>query len=262
MQDKDDSPWDDAPSSSTTHAETEWTRLSSAFQNVRPPSPLCPDPGLIANQPQAGYRDGITAGKESALQQGFDAGFAQAGAPRGRELGILRGIASALLLHLSRAQAQAQAQTHPQSQTAIEEEEQKQAKPKAKAATATAMPAVREIVDALAAVRFADIAPAPPPDEAEHTHCAADEAKYEEEEEGGAAAAAEEGEQAREGEEEEAARPRRRSRSSSTGLGLGPSAGSTTTTIEDVRALRVRLEALLRESGLNVVDLNLESPAS
>lgn len=229
-QDTDDSPWDDdAPSSSTTpaHAEAEWTRLSSAFQNVRPPSPLSPvpTPGLIAtNQPQAGYRDGITAGKDGALQQGFDAGFAQAGAPRGRELGILRGLASALLLHLSRAQAQAQ--TQAQSQTAIEEEEQEQA----------AIPAVREIVDALAAVRFADIAPAPPPDEAEHTH-GADEAKCE----GGGA---EEGE------------ARRRS-----STGLGPSAGSTTTTIEDVRALRVRLEALLRKSGLNV-NLNLESPAS
>ncbi len=241
-QDTDDSPWDDAPSSSTTpaHAEAEWTRLSSAFQNVRPPSPLSPvTTRTHRHQPQAGYRDGITAGKDGALQQGFDAGFAQAGAPRGRELGILRGLASALLLHLSRAQAQAQ--TQAQSQTAIEEEqEQAKAKVKANAATA-AMPAVREIVDALAAVRFADIAPAPPPDEAEHTH-GADEGKCEE---GGA----EEG-GAREGEE-----ARRRS-----STGLGPSAGSTTTTIEDVRALRVRLEALLRESGLNV-DLNLESPA-
>jgi hypothetical protein len=44
-----------------------------------------------------GYRDGITAGKEAALQEGFDAGFANAGAPIGRELGILRGISSAIL---------------------------------------------------------------------------------------------------------------------------------------------------------------------
>ena len=50
---------------------------------------------------QAGYREGITAGKESALQEGFDAGFAQVGAPLGRELGILRGVASALVSFLA-----------------------------------------------------------------------------------------------------------------------------------------------------------------
>lgn len=37
------------------------------------------------------------AGKESALQEGFDDGFASAAASSGRELGVLRGIASALL---------------------------------------------------------------------------------------------------------------------------------------------------------------------
>jgi len=45
----------------------------------------------------AGYREGITAGKERTLQAGFDSGFASVGAPIGRELGILRGITSALL---------------------------------------------------------------------------------------------------------------------------------------------------------------------
>jgi hypothetical protein len=41
--------------------------------------------------------------------------------------------------------------------------------------------------------------------------------------------------------------------------GLGPSAHSTSkASIEDVRALRVKLETLLREAGLKV-DLNLES---
>ncbi len=50
---------------------------------------------------QAGYREGITDGKESALQEGFDAGFAQVGAPLGRELGTLRGIASALVHFLT-----------------------------------------------------------------------------------------------------------------------------------------------------------------
>ena len=50
---------------------------------------------------QAGYREGITAGKESALQGGFDEGFALVGAPLGREIGLLRGFASALLAFLT-----------------------------------------------------------------------------------------------------------------------------------------------------------------
>lgn len=62
--------------------DSEWSSLSANFTN-------------------AGYREGITAGKESALQQGFDEGFAGVGAPLGRELGILRGVASALLSFLT-----------------------------------------------------------------------------------------------------------------------------------------------------------------
>lgn len=81
-------------------------------------------------------------------------------------------------------------------------------------------------------MRFADIAPSPPPEEAEHLRVhAAEEGKSEEEE------------------EEVRRRPP---------TGLSSSAGPKATTIEDVRALRVRLEALLRQAGLNV-DLNLES---
>ena len=52
---------------------------------------------------QAGYRAGIIAGKESSLQEGFDTGFATIGVPIGRELGSLRGIASALTAFLSDA---------------------------------------------------------------------------------------------------------------------------------------------------------------
>lgn len=55
---------------------------------------------MLSNH-QVGYREGITAGKESALQQGFDDGFAQVGAPLGREIGILRGFAAALLSFLN-----------------------------------------------------------------------------------------------------------------------------------------------------------------
>jgi hypothetical protein len=43
-----------------------------------------------------GYREGITNGKELSLQEGFNAGFAQIGAPLGRRVGTLRGIINAL----------------------------------------------------------------------------------------------------------------------------------------------------------------------
>lgn len=89
----------------------------------------------IADSPlhQTGYREGITAGKESALQEGFDAGFAQIGVPLGRELGILRGVASAMLAFLS-SQSNADAMSSYISEA-------------------------RDIATRLADVRFSDIAP-------------------------------------------------------------------------------------------------------
>jgi len=51
----------------------------------------------------AGYREGITAGKEQALQRGFDGAFSSIGVPIGRRLGTLRGVARALLYLLSSA---------------------------------------------------------------------------------------------------------------------------------------------------------------
>ena len=101
------------------------------------------------------------------------------------------------------------------------------------------LPAVREIIEALASVRFADIAPPPPAEEVEHVRAharVAEEGKKKREEMEGEAG----GEVAREPTE------------------LTSSAGPKPTSIEDVRALRVRLEALLRQVGLKV-DLNLES---
>jgi hypothetical protein len=103
----------------------------------------------------------------------------------------------------------------------------------------------REIADALATVRFADIAPPPPPDEAEHTHrddagCNSEYGKGEQEQE-----------QKKEMEEEEEGEREG-------GDGGGGSARSPQLrTMEDVRALRVRLEMLLHQAGLQV-DLNLE----
>ncbi|KIY49931.1 hypothetical protein FISHEDRAFT_40318 [Fistulina hepatica ATCC 64428] len=72
-----ESPWDESADPATVK-NIEWSRMSSDFTN-------------------AGYREGITAGKEAALQEGFDAGFASVGVPLGRELGQLRGQTSALL---------------------------------------------------------------------------------------------------------------------------------------------------------------------
>ncbi|KAI0342300.1 hypothetical protein BDW22DRAFT_1429154 [Trametopsis cervina] len=74
----DDSPWGDDVQ--TLH-DSEWSKISSDFTN-------------------AGYREGITAGKEAHLQQGFDDGFAKVGTPVGREIGLLRGFASAVLSYL------------------------------------------------------------------------------------------------------------------------------------------------------------------
>lgn len=202
-------------------AEAEWTRLSSGFQNVSPPSPYKTTNHLL-DKSQAGYREGITAGKEGALQEGFDTGFAQTGGPLGRELGLLRGVASALLLHLSQTRTRTE-EPHTESES-----------------ESGASANVREIVDALAAVRFADIAPPPPPIHEEETeghghttHCVEDlKSGGRDGDDGGR-------------EEGEETSPR------SGGL------GSVGTTIEDVRALRVKLETLLRESGLKI-DLNLE----
>ena len=52
---------------------------------------------------QAGYREGITAGKEAASQEGFDVGFADVGVPIGRELGLLRGTSSVVLAFLQKS---------------------------------------------------------------------------------------------------------------------------------------------------------------
>ncbi|KAH8112035.1 hypothetical protein DFH11DRAFT_532854 [Phellopilus nigrolimitatus] len=68
-------------------ASREWSRMSDQFTS-------------------AGYREGITAGKESALQGGFDRGFADVGAPVGRHVGNLRGLAAGLLSFLDSSRHQ------------------------------------------------------------------------------------------------------------------------------------------------------------
>ncbi|KAF7297305.1 Yae1-N domain-containing protein [Mycena indigotica] len=109
-----ESPWDDDATAQTA-SDAEWDKISSEFTN-------------------AGYREGITAGKESALQEGFDAGFAQVGVPLGREIGHLRGIVSAVISFL---------------QSTFCERADKDA----------LLAEAREISASLADVRFSDIAP-------------------------------------------------------------------------------------------------------
>ncbi|KZV73669.1 hypothetical protein PENSPDRAFT_602493 [Peniophora sp. CONT] len=105
-----ESPWDE---NSSDVRDAEWTKISSDFTN-------------------AGYREGITSGKEDALQEGFDAGYAGVGLPLGRTLGLLRGRASALAAFLS-------TQTTPEAAQYAAE--------------------ARELADAFGRVRFTDIAP-------------------------------------------------------------------------------------------------------
>jgi len=78
-----DSPWDEDADGTALH-DVEWSRMSSDFTNV-------------------GYREGITAGKEAASQEGFDDGFANVGVPIGQELGVLRGVSSVILSFLKQS---------------------------------------------------------------------------------------------------------------------------------------------------------------
>ncbi|KAJ6526577.1 hypothetical protein DFH09DRAFT_1187530 [Mycena vulgaris] len=109
-----DSPWDDEANQETSR-DIEWTKISSEFTNV-------------------GYREGITAGKESALQEGFDTGFAGVGAPLGRDLGFLRGVSSALVAFLNSSVCH-----HVEKDSMLVE--------------------AREIAAGLAVVRFTDVVP-------------------------------------------------------------------------------------------------------
>jgi len=100
-----DSPWDADPNPSYAH-QSEWSKITSDFTNVRRPHSSNSIDSKTRNLifDQAGYREGITAGKESALQAGFDAGYAQVGVPLGREMGLLRGVALALMTFIDSPQ--------------------------------------------------------------------------------------------------------------------------------------------------------------
>lgn len=131
-----DSLWDENASDDAPR-DTEWTKMSSEFTNVR----LFQDfPGVhsLLNGAQAGYREGITSGKESALQEGFDSGFATVGAPIGREIGRLRGIVSGVLAFLTSSSLSAAKIEGHIVEAAVE---------------------ARDIASKLAELRFSDIAP-------------------------------------------------------------------------------------------------------
>ncbi|EAU88002.1 hypothetical protein CC1G_01649 [Coprinopsis cinerea okayama7 len=110
-----DSPWDDSIDDDVHRREVEWDNIASNFTN-------------------AGYREGITAGKEGALQEGFDSGFETTGAPLGREVGRARGIASAILSLLNDT-------------------------PHALGLDESAANDIRDIASQLSNIRFSDIAP-------------------------------------------------------------------------------------------------------
>lgn len=122
----DDSPWlDDDPHhphalSPALHtapnqiSQQEWEKLSSRYSDVSVP---CKSVDTLKSAHatsclQAGYRDGITAGKNSRLQTGFDQGFSLA-APYAREIGALRGIAASLLSLLTVPSANATKNARP-----------------------------------------------------------------------------------------------------------------------------------------------------
>lgn len=83
-----------------------------------------------------GYREGITAGKEAYLQQGFNDGFAHVGVPLGREIGLLRGFASAILAYLKSPTCNIEPSVH---ETLLQE--------------------TRTVAATLNQIRFSDIAP-------------------------------------------------------------------------------------------------------
>ncbi|KDQ62206.1 hypothetical protein JAAARDRAFT_30106 [Jaapia argillacea MUCL 33604] len=110
----DESPWADEGDGVGygSNPDVEWAKLSNDFTN-------------------AGYREGITAGKEASLQEGFDAGYAQTGAPLGRDIGLMRGTVAGLLSYVSLVS---------QGQDELVAE-------------------IRDISNQLANIRFSDIAP-------------------------------------------------------------------------------------------------------
>ncbi|KAF5376025.1 hypothetical protein D9615_007727 [Tricholomella constricta] len=118
-----DTPWDEGRDTDTAWKdvrEAEWAKMSNEFTNV-------------------GYREGITAGKEAAVQEGFDRGFEDVGAPLGRDIGLIRGRSSAILSFLI--------STSPTALNVADDEKE------------VLVLEAREIVSQLGNIRYSDIEP-------------------------------------------------------------------------------------------------------
>ncbi|KAG5653133.1 hypothetical protein H0H81_002125 [Sphagnurus paluster] len=115
-----DSPWDETHDTESHLREAEWAKMSSEFSD-------------------AGYREGITAGKEASVQEGFDIAFAQVGSPLGRDIGIARGRSSALLSFLISAPPDVLGLSEGAKEALVQE--------------------AREIVAGLVNIRYSDIEP-------------------------------------------------------------------------------------------------------
>lgn len=85
-------------------------------------------------------------GKEEALQEGFDDGFAGYGAPSGRDIGTLRGVAAALLFYMHNIPASKDPDTEQGDTTTRVERETQQKEAKM-------------IVSELATVKLLDVLP-------------------------------------------------------------------------------------------------------
>ena len=84
-----------APAPSTSSSTTTAPRPVSAAGSDEGDELVSPLPSLRQTHETAGYRDGITAGKATSIQAGFDEGYA-AGAAEGLKRGWLLGALEAL----------------------------------------------------------------------------------------------------------------------------------------------------------------------
>ncbi|KAJ3894484.1 hypothetical protein GG344DRAFT_41010 [Lentinula edodes] len=195
-----DSPWDEEAGPDALR-DTEWSKISSEFTTT-------------------GYREGITAGKESALQEGFDTGFATIGTPIGREVGMLRGMVSALLASINGSE------NLPEGESMLTE--------------------AQSIASQLSKIRFSEIAPRDLEAEAharEHFEMDEEDAGMEESEE-----LAEKRQM--EGLEDML------KRLNSGGVDTDPADQYKKFTLEDVQALRQRIISLCTMIGIRLVDQN------
>lgn len=98
---------------------------------------------------KAGYREGISAGRLSTMQNGFDQGYA-VGAPLGRQVGELRGVAASLLAYLtsSTSTGKSGAATTSSSQNIVDDTARKEVIEK-----------TRDLIRRLGKLRLKDLAP-------------------------------------------------------------------------------------------------------